>query len=228
LIPSTATAVAINNVNCGNPYTPPLSGSHCDLFINNDPSDGGGAIQTQADGLTTIFTAVAPIDPGLNHFKIAIADRGDGALNSWVMIKGESFVCGLQEIAVNMDIKPGSCPNPINKKDKGNVPVAIMGSETFDVSTIDISTLALLGLSPTKSSISDVGGLYDGELVDCNSCSVTLLDGYPDLILHFDAQALFAAFGDVVHNECRVVTLTGETTDDTPIHGSDVFRILAK
>jgi hypothetical protein len=92
LLPDNVTPVSINNVNCNNPYNPP-TGSNCDLFINNDLDDGGGAINTEMDGLTVVLTATAPVTPGVNHIKLAIADAGDAILDSDVFIKGESFVC---------------------------------------------------------------------------------------------------------------------------------------
>ena len=42
-----------------------------------------------------------------------------------------------------LDIKPGSYPNPINPSSRGVVPVAILGSEGFDVRTIDAATIEL-------------------------------------------------------------------------------------
>ncbi len=56
----------------------------------------------------------------------------------------------------NFDIKPGSCPNPLNVKSNGVLPVAILGTATFDVNDIDVSTLEINGVSPIKSSIEDV------------------------------------------------------------------------
>jgi hypothetical protein len=92
LIPGTTTAVAINNVNNGNPYgadTP----SHPEFYRNNDLSDGGGSINTEMDGLTTVFTATALVNPGVtNHIKLAIADAGDEVLDSNVFLKGGSIV----------------------------------------------------------------------------------------------------------------------------------------
>lgn len=85
-------AVAINNVNCSNPHTPPL-GPNCDCYRNNDLSDGGGAIATEMDGLTEVFFASTNVNPGVNHIKIAIADAGDRVLDSNVFIRCESFVC---------------------------------------------------------------------------------------------------------------------------------------
>jgi hypothetical protein len=85
--------VAINNVNCGNPYLPG-SGLNCDCYRNNALPDGGGLIATEMDGLTQVFYATATLKPGTNHMKLAIADAGDRVLDSNVMIHCQSFVCG--------------------------------------------------------------------------------------------------------------------------------------
>jgi hypothetical protein len=84
--------VAINNVNCENPYNPP-NGPNCGCYRNNDLSDGGGSVNTEMDGLTQVFYASAQIVPGTNHIKLAIADAGDWVLDSNVMISCQSFVC---------------------------------------------------------------------------------------------------------------------------------------
>lgn len=49
-------------------------------------------------------------------------------------------------IDIGIDIKPGSCPNPVNIKSKGVFPVAILGTEDFDVDTIDIASIRLAGV----------------------------------------------------------------------------------
>lgn len=85
--------VSINNVNCGNPYLPP-GGPNCDCYRNNALPDGGGAIDTEMDGLTQVFYATGTILPGVNHMKIAIADAGDHILDSNVMLDCQSFNCG--------------------------------------------------------------------------------------------------------------------------------------
>ena len=70
-----------------------------------------------------------------------------------------------------MDIKPGSFPNPINPSSRGVVPVAILGSESFDVRIIDAATIEIDddrlpggGVAPTRvqKSLEDVNG--DGFL----------------------------------------------------------------
>ena len=84
--------VAINNVDCENPYNSP-NGPNCDCFRNNDLDDGGGLIETEMDGLTQVFYATAMILPGTNHLKLAIADAGDPVLDSNVMLNCQSLVC---------------------------------------------------------------------------------------------------------------------------------------
>ena len=93
-------SVAINNVNCGNPYNPAFGGN-CGFYVNNSCADlpGGtfpcsGAFDTEMDGLTVVLTAVGTLLPGSNHIKLAIADAGDQVLDSNVFIRGQSFQCG--------------------------------------------------------------------------------------------------------------------------------------
>ncbi len=84
--------VAINNVDCQYPFSPP-NGPNCDCYRNNALPEGGGSINTELDGLTQVFYATGQIQPGVNHMKIAIADAGDHILDSAVMIRCQTFVC---------------------------------------------------------------------------------------------------------------------------------------
>ena len=42
-----------------------------------------------------------------------------------------------------LDIKPGSCPNPLNLRSRGVLPVALVGTKDFDVTNVNVSTLVL-------------------------------------------------------------------------------------
>lgn len=93
-------SVAINNVNCGNPYNPAFGGN-CSLYRNNRCIDlpagsfpCNGVFDTEMDGLTVVLTATGTLQPGVNHIKLALADAGDQVLDSNVFLRGQSFVCG--------------------------------------------------------------------------------------------------------------------------------------
>ena len=99
--------VSINNVNCGNPYV--AAGPSCDCFRNNDLQDGGGAIDTELDGLVQVFHATGAIQSGTNHIKIAISDAGDPVLDSDVMIRCQSFTCGAPPVTGACCLPNGPC-----------------------------------------------------------------------------------------------------------------------
>jgi hypothetical protein len=108
--------------------------------------------------------------------------------------------------AVGIDIKPGSDPNSINPSLSGDLPVALLGSDGFDVADVDVTTLAFGpgGASPDHSQ----GPHFD----DSNG------DGLTDLIAHFRVEDTGIQFG--VTEAC----LIGETLEGEPIEGCDAVR----
>ena len=128
-----------------------------------------------------------------------------------------------------VDIKPTSCPNPVNVKSTGVLPVAILGSEVFDVNQIDIASLEILGVQPIRSSIEDVAAPVTEEALpeDC-LCTTVGPDGYPDLTLKFDSQQIIEAIGPVEDGEMIILTLTGLLQDETVIEGTDCVLIKKK
>lgn len=83
--------VSINTINNGNPFGA-LPNSHPELYINNDLSDGGGAIDTGMDGLTVVLLCQASVTPNAtNHIKLAIADASDHIYDSNVFLRAGSF-----------------------------------------------------------------------------------------------------------------------------------------
>ena len=93
-----------------------------------------------------------------------------------------------------LDIKPGSCPNPINLRSNGVVPVAILGSATLDVNDIVLSP----NQETWKPRIEDVGSPFQGEFIDKFSCIEGSPDGFDDLTLKIPVSALqgLCPFGD--------------------------------
>ncbi|MDP3015292.1 MAG: NlpC/P60 family protein [bacterium] len=113
-------------------------------------------------------------------------------------------------IPVAIDIKPGNYPNSINLKSNGVVPVAILGSATFDVRQIDATTINVAN-APVKlknngqpmTSYSDING-----------------DGFIDLTVHVSTQALQLTATSTKTN------LVGRITNGTIIKGSASVRIV--
>ena len=146
---------------------------------------------------------------------------------------GEStdiWVSYLIPLEVGVDIKPGACPNPLNLASRGVLPVAISGSEDFDVDMIDVATIRFEGIAPIRSNYEDIATpVADGNVCECNTEGP---DGYVDLTLKFKTQAIVEQivnmFGDLVEDDELVLTLTGTLSDGTHIEGTDCVRIVGR
>jgi hypothetical protein len=133
----------------------------------------------------------------------------------------------LAGIDVPLDVRPGSCPNPLNRRSRGVVPVAVLGTAELDVTSIDPASVRLEGVSPSRSSTADVGQPYyplRGK-TDPEDCLEAGPDGFDDLVLKFDTQALIGAIDDPADG-WLVLTLTGCLDDGTPITGEDVVVLV--
>ena len=138
-----------------------------------------------------------------------------------------------ETINVYFDIKPGSCPNPINTKSKGKLPVAICGTEDFDVTTIDPETILLSregyeeGVAPLRWSYEDVATPFEGELCDCHDLNG---DGIMDLSLEFKTQEVFDTLElETVGGETIPLIINGNLKEEdggTPIIGQDCVWVL--
>ena len=141
---------------------------------------------------------------------------------AWALLTLERFAPPPPVIEVSVDIKPMSWPNPLNVNSKGVLPVAILGTEDFDVTQIDPATILLEGVAPLRWALEDVGAADD---------PLAGPDGFTDLSLKFAAQEIVAALGDVNDGDVVVLHLTGNLKEEfggTPIEGEDVVRIIKK
>jgi len=97
-VPGTNDPVALGFVNCGYPYDPP-GGANCAYYVTNNCTTLGlgwpctATVATEIDGLSGVFTATGTLLPGTNHVKLAIADHLDGNFDSYVFLRGQSFIC---------------------------------------------------------------------------------------------------------------------------------------
>ena len=139
-------------------------------------------------------------------------------------------------IPVNIDIKPGSCPNPINTKAKGVLPVAVLGTEDFDAMTIDPATIQLTikcmeGVAPLRWNYEDVATPFE-PVEDGPCCHDLDGDGIMDLTLKFKTQEVVEKLGLEKHaGEIIQLTITGNLMEEfggTPIRGEDCVWILVQ
>jgi hypothetical protein len=133
----------------------------------------------------------------------------------------------ISAINVDLDIKHGGCPNPLNVKSNGVLPVAILGTEELDVSEIDTVSLLLNGVPPVRHRYKDTAAPLVADADDC-SCTTEGADGFTDLVLKFKTRDIVATLGDVNDVDELELSITGFLKDGTPIEGTDCIIIRDK
>jgi len=137
-----------------------------------------------------------------------------------------------------IDIRPGSCPNPLNRKSRGKLPVAILGTAYFDVSMIDIATVRLSrgdgvggsvaplsGPPGPHSTIEDIGTPFRGEVCDCHDLPG---DGVLDLSMKFSTPDVVATLrlDDLARGAIVELVVSGSVTDGVPFAGTDCIWLV--
>jgi hypothetical protein len=140
-----------------------------------------------------------------------------GLVNDWllegmsggVLTPPETLDCSAVATDVEVDIMPGSEPNAINPLAQGLIPVAILGSDSFDVLDVDPGTLAF---GPNAAFFAHTrNGPHFADVDD---------DGFEDLLAHFRTQETGIEW---VHTEA---CLTWENMEGTPSEGCDDIKIV--
>jgi hypothetical protein len=142
-------------------------------------------------------------------------------------------ILGSYVLELPVDIKPGSCPNPLNINAKGVLPVAILGSATVSAEDIDPASVKLEGVTALRTDVEDVGEPFypltgKADALDCNELPP---DGWADLTVKFNLQDVVTALNTIEplsDGQERVLMVTGKLLDGTDFVGEDVVQILKK
>ena len=195
-----------------------------------------------------------PIDASGFHFGATYSKQypivGGDATKYTFAFGSRAFGHGFYDAAVDLefgeggeggslliDVLPGSCPNPVNLKQKGVTPVAIVGTDQIDVSQIDPAQVRLEGVAPIKAAIEDVATAFTKASV--YDCTISTADGIDDLSLKFRTQELKAAIeaklgrmpfdGEVVKLELTLGdSSSGQNACSSAFSGQDTIQALVK
>ncbi len=141
------------------------------------------------------------------------------------------------EAVVHLDIKPGSCPNPVNPRSRGVVPMAIVGSSSFDVTRIDVDSLTLAradgvggivtpmtGNRGPRAQTEDLATPLSGDPCSCHELGG---DGIDDLLLKFSTPDLGMTLelAALERGTSVVLTLRGALLDGTEFEAFDCIVI---
>lgn len=202
--------------------------------VTNDAKVPPSIVQIKRGDSMSGFSFQSPNAPGLvSYFAIGYippeaqpgatgVDDADAELNAEVLAEKLAASCPMIDrpileqaatglavgpvnaLAVQVQVKPGSTPAPVNPKSQGVLPVAILGSKTIDVRTIDSRSVRL--------GIGQASPQNGGHFADVNG------DGIPDLLLQFPTQGAGIQCGDTA------LTVSGNTASGNAITGFDTIR----
>ena len=156
----------------------------------SNPTDAPHEIPGEAYGCLSCHAI--DTSSGINHFSV---ERDCRACH---------HPTGVETVVV--DIKLGSNRDEFKLRPKGDLPASILGSNDYDVTEIDVSSLLFeREVAPLRSRLRRGSG-------DCM-----------DLRLKFSSQAVRNALGNLQPGRTYDVWITGKFRDGTPMQGSYSF-----
>ncbi|MHC4441777.1 MAG: choice-of-anchor Q domain-containing protein [Planctomycetota bacterium] len=197
-------------------------------FINADGPDGIAG--TEDDNLR--LQSESPcIDTGDND---ALPDGITTDLDGNPRILNVNVDMGAYEfqgIPVDLDILPDDCPNQltVNTRSKGKLPMAILGTESFNANQIDVNSISINGsVFPVRTpKIDDVCTPAEGDECECHIAGA---DGHNDLIVHFLRREVILALELDTLEPGTVVPISvyGLLSDGTLFKATDCVTLMAR
>jgi hypothetical protein len=132
---------------------------------------------------------------------------------------------------IYVDLRPGLCPNHLRIASPLQVPMAIMGTMSFEVQRIEPATVRLsregidAEVAPAGWAYADVGTPLVGGLCACHKLRG---DGIDDLEFHFSIEDIVSILDLEGHSgETLVLTLSGRLMTGEPIEGKDCAMVIS-
>ena len=176
------------------PWTEPIRLNSHDLYVGMDPQ--GWYYKGDVDEVAIYNRALTETEIR-QHYQ-----KGLEGLGYEIIVE-----------TVDIDIKPDSDLNSINLCSNGVVPIAILGSDTFNVLDVYTESLRFAEASVKVVGKKDPRSLCSYE--DVNG------DSFDDLVCNFVTADIAGIDG-----ESTSATVNGELLDGTPIEGADSVNIV--
>ena len=144
----------------------------------------------------------------------------------------------VMKMVLDLDIKPGSCPNSFNRDSHGLLPVGLLGTDSFDVTTVDLSTVRLSRADCVGGSVAphegpagphlvfeDVGTPFGGDPCDCHELKS---DGIVDLAMGFRTEDVVAnlQLNDLPAGALVELVVTGDLLNGERFTATDCIRLV--
>ncbi|UCD28713.1 MAG: HYR domain-containing protein, partial [Planctomycetota bacterium] len=204
------------------------------------PSDQTVLADENWEGTTPDLCALATIIDGCDTEPVCAQDLpagakippGDTIVTLTAMDDaGNTSACTVNitvVVPLDLDILPGDCPNQltVNNRNKGRLPMAIIGTESFDANEIDVNLISINGtvLPVRVPKIEDVSTPVEGQECECH---IARADGLNDLVIHFYRREIILALGlDAMQTGTVVpITIEGQLLDGTPFTATDCITL---
>ena len=180
---------------------------HTEQFVTppNVMDQGGNLAGTIGVGPDGIFGSADDVDVDFGRDRY-VPNEGFAGVEDTLNAVAFGLPTPVVAIPVGVDVRPGNDENQVNLESAGLIPIALLGSASFDVTQIDVATLA----------IGAAGSPPDGKLQTRDASQ----DGFADLVFHVRTPATALAPGDAE------LCVAGQLLDGRPIAGCDAVRIV--